>query len=209
MDGTALVTALENEKRTQLDRLGASKLLVALTDAELTAERVLETAAHSEYAARETFRTWAAEESDERAREVFETTGDQEADHYDRVVAELERPFEPTDSGAMHAYLRQRTDTAERVATGLVARSMVSVRVHGQIVSFFVNEAEERRADLFRELRGETADTLERGVALLEAVSSEADHERLEATAGYVIQIAYDEYADALTELGIDPAPVC
>jgi hypothetical protein len=209
MDTAAFVGTLEDEKRTELDRLGSAKLLVALTDADLTAQAVLETAAQSEFAARETFRAWAADESNDRAREAFERTVDREAEHYERVVAELDDEFEPADPGAMHAYLRQRETTAERVVTGMIARSMVSVRVHGQIVSFFVNEPDERRAALFRELQSETEDTLQRGTELLADVATDADAEGLQAAASYVIKIAYDEYADALTALDIDPKPVC
>jgi hypothetical protein len=209
MDPADFVATLEDENGTELDRLGSSKLLLALTDADLAATTVLETAAHSEFAARETFRAWAADESDDLARAAFEATADREAEHYERVVAELEEGFEPAEPGALHTYLRQREDTAERVAAGMIARSMVSVRVHGQIVAFFVNEPDERRAALFRELRAETEDTLERGQDLLADVGTSADAEALRAVAGYVIQIAYDEYADSLAELGIDPKPVC
>jgi hypothetical protein len=209
MDGETFREAVTTAKRTELDRLGSSKLLVALTDADLTAERVLRTAAASEHAARETFRGWAATEADDRARAAFEAAAEQEDEHYDRVRAELD-DYEPPGPSAMHAYLREREATVERVAAGLVGRSLVSVRIHGQVIGFFVNEADERRADLFRDLKADTEATVATGLDLIEhVVDGEDDAETAQAVAEYVIQVAYDEYADSLTALGIDPKPVC
>jgi len=61
MDGSAFRDALEDEKRTELDRLGSSKLLIALTDADLRPAAVLSRAAHSELAARTIVRVTAAD----------------------------------------------------------------------------------------------------------------------------------------------------
>jgi hypothetical protein len=211
MDGPAFREAVTDATATELDRLGSNKLLVALTGADLTTEAVLRTAAHSEAAARETFRSWADEENP-AAREAFERTAAREADHYERVLGALEDPdFEPAggDGGPMHAYLRAREDTVERVAAGMVGRGLVSLRTHAQVVGFFVNEADPIRADLFRDLRAETEDTLERGLSLLETLCDDEDWERARMVAEYVVQVAYDDYADALGEMGLDPKPVC
>lgn len=201
---------VETAKSTQLDRLGSNKLLVAVTDAELDERSVLTAAAHSEHAARETFRTWADDESVEAARDAFERVAEQEDDHLERVLDLLDGSVELADGGPMHAYLRQRDDTVERVAAGLVGRGLVVVRTHTQIISFFVNEADERTADLFRDLKSETEAEMQRGLDLLGALcADDEDWERAKATAEYVIQVAYDDYADALAGLGIDPKPVC
>ncbi|MFC4358887.1 rubrerythrin family protein [Halobium salinum] len=217
MDATEFREAVEAEKRTQLDRLGSNKLLVALTDAELDAETVLRAAANSEFAATNTFEAWADDEADDDAREAFAAVADQERDHYERVLDSLSAldgfdadAFEPADGGPMHMYLRGQEDTLGRVGGGLVGRGLVSIRTHTQIIGFFVNEPDERRADLFRDLKTETGEEVDRGLDLLDSrCETDADWERARGAAEYTIQVAYDDYEDALTGLGIDPRPIC
>ena len=210
MDGEAFVSELEAAKATELDRLGSSKLLVALTEANLDEERVLQVAAASEHAAAETFHGWAADEPDDGAREAFSDVAAQEDDHEARVVAHLDGFEPPTAPGPMHAYLRGREDTVERIATGMVARPLVSRRTHNQVIGFFVNEADREMADLFRELKADTQAVIETGTTLLAArCDDEDDWERARATAEYLIQVAYDDYADGLAEMGLDPKPIC
>lgn len=210
MDGPEFRERLEAAKATELDRLGSNKLLVALTDAELSRERVLRVAADSEHAARETFRLWTDSEDDPETREAFSAVADQEDRHRERVLDALEEPYDPADGGLLHTYLRDREDTIERIATGMVARPLVSRRTHRQVIAFFVNEAEESTADLFRDLRAETDAVIDDGLPLLEdRCSSEEDWERARMVAEYTVQIAYDEYADSLESMGVDPKPVC
>ncbi len=210
MDAASFRTDLEDAKETELGRLGSNKLLIALTEADLEAATVLRVAADSEHAAHVTFSQWATDETHEGAREAFAWTADREADHRRRVLAALDESYEPADGGPLHAYLRERTTTVERTAAGLVSRPLVSDRTHAQIVSFFINEPDESRANLFRALRQETAEELDRGLELLDEVcTDESDWERARMVADYVIDIAYDEYADSLEGLGLDPKPVC
>ncbi len=217
MNGTQFTDRVAAAKRTELDRLGSNKLLIALTDATLDADAVLQAAADSEHAASRTFAGWAGdtEPSDASdARETFEWVADRERDHRERVLAAHDAvvgsTYEPADGGALHSYLRERDGVIERAATGLVGRALVSDRTHGQLVSFFVNEQDQPRADLFRELRAETREERDRGLALLDAHCDSADDwERASMVAEYVVQVAYDEYADSLAGLGIDVKSVC
>jgi hypothetical protein len=210
MDGDTFREAVEASKRTQLDRLGSSKLLIALTGARIERERVLEVAAHSEHAARETFRGWAADEPHEGARAAFEAVAEQEDEHLERVLGALGTEIELADGGPMHAYLRGREDTVERVAGGMVGRPLVSLRTHTQIVGFFVNEADEHSADLFRELKSETAAVIDDGVDLLDdCCEGDDDWERARMVAEYTVQVAYDDYADALTGMGLGVKDIC
>jgi rubrerythrin len=210
MDGATFREQVTDAKQTQLNRLGSNKLLVALTDADLTARRVLEAAADSEHAAHTTFSQWADDEPDERAREAFAAVADREADHRRRVFDAMDDEYDPNDGGALHEYLRGREGAVLRVAAGMVGRGLVADRTHQQVVSFFVNEADNARADLFRELREETESGTERGLALLETLcESEADWTDARDAAEYTVQVAYDDYADALRGMGVDPKPVC
>jgi hypothetical protein len=210
MNGEKFREQLAAETATQLDRLGSNKLLVALTDADLTRRRVLRAAADSEHAARETFRRWADDEPEPAARDAFQDVAEQEDRHRDRVLDALEEPYEPADGGMLHTYLREREDTVERIATGMVARPLVSLRTHTQVISFFINEPEESTADLFRDLRAETDAVIDDALPLLDQhCTGEDEWERAQMVGAYTIQIAYDEYADSLAELGLDPKPIC
>ncbi|QIB74205.1 rubrerythrin family protein [Halogeometricum borinquense] len=211
MDGETFRVVVEDEKQTELERLGSQQLLVALTDADLTRERVLEVAAASEHAARETFRKWADDEESKTAQEAFATVAEQEDAHLRRVTNELDEEWESDDEpGPMHSYLRGRTETVERIAGGMVGRPLVSHQTHNQLIGFFINEADEATADIFRDLKAETNETLEAGLDLLEEVcATEDDWETAQMVAGYTIQLAYDDYADALQGLGFDPRSVC
>ncbi|WP_460919942.1 rubrerythrin family protein [Salinarchaeum chitinilyticum] len=233
MDGESFRERVTEEKGTELDRLGSEKLLLALTEADLTEEAVLEAAAASEHAAQRTFEQWADAADDERsdreddegagskdhegvdsedakrAQAVFADVAAQEAEHYERVAAHLPEEFEPPDGGPLHAHLRQQEDPIARAA-GLVGRGLVSDRTHLQVISFFVNEGDSERADLFRDLRAETEESLEAGLELLEDLcADESDWEAAEGVASYTIQLAYDDYADALSGMGMDPKPIC
>jgi len=209
MHGETFVEEVEAAKATELDRLGSNKLLVALTDATLDEERVLAAAAASEYAAAETFHGWAADESDDGAREAFEAVAAQEDEHLERVRSRMDGFDPPGAPGPMHAYLRGLEDTVARIATGLVARPLVSARTHTRVISFFVNEADERTADLFRELKAETEAVVGTGRTLLDERCGAEDWDRAMASAGYLVQVAYDDYADALSGMGLEPKPIC
>jgi hypothetical protein len=210
MDAERFRERVESDRRTELDRLGSSKLLVGLTGGDLSRRAVLGLAGNSEHAARETFRAWADDEDDPDAREAFEALADQEREHYQRVEALFDEPFGPDDGGVMHAYLRRREDAVDRVAGGMVGRSLYSVRAYTQIISFFVNEADEATAEVFRDLKADTGDTVDRGCELLEELWDEGeDWEQAVGVAGYVIQLVYDDYAEALDDLGLDVKSVC
>jgi len=89
------------------------------------------------------------------------------------------------------------------VGAGLVGLPLVLDRLFLQGISFFVNEADEARADLFRDLR-ETTDGIRDSAADLDV-----DEERARNAASAVVTAAYDEYVDRLEAMGFDPKPIC
>jgi len=192
---------------TELDRLGSSKRLVALTDAALDDETVLRVAAASEAAAADVFEGWAADASGDAA-ELFAGFAERERGHYERVTEEVGEEMD-ADPGAVHDHFRELDDTVER-AGAVVGRGLVAERTLAQFVSYFVNQADEARADLFRELREETdADTDAALDLLAEVADDEAASERASAAAIEVVNVAYEEYVDALESMGVDAKSVC
>jgi hypothetical protein len=211
MDGETLVAAIRDAKATELARLSSDRRLLAVTGPDLTKEQVLVAAAGAERAAAETFAIWADETEHDEVRDIFEAVARAERDHLNRVRTAAEEPIDPGDDpGAFQTHLRGLTDPVERVAAGLVGRPLVSSGTQLQFVNFFVNEADGARADLFRELRRETDEQLAMGTSLLETLcEARTDWDRASRAAETAVDVAYEEYADALRGLGIDPKPVC
>ncbi|MFC6988831.1 rubrerythrin family protein [Haloplanus sp. GCM10025708] len=208
MDGATFRDALVEAKADELARLESPDFVDAVTDGERDAASVLRAAARSEHAARETFRTWADDESDPDVREAFDAVARQEDEHFRRVV-ERGTPdsrcadraadaFDAEDAGPMHTYLRGREDAVERIAGGMVARPIVSLRTHARLVAFFEGRAATTRADLFRDLRAETAAVVDDGLELLDVRCADEDWERARMVGEYVVQLAYDDFVDAL-----------
>jgi hypothetical protein len=215
MDADSFREAVEAAKQSELDRLGSSKRLVAVTGADLSTKTVLERAAASEAAAASAFAD-LADASEGDAAETFAAVAERERDHYERVTEELDEDVaadisedvEP-EAGAVHEFLRQQDDAVTR-AGAAVGRGLVADRTLAQFVGFFVNDADEARAVLFRGLRTDTGEDTERALDLLAAVcETEDDWERAEAAAVGAVQAAYDEYVEALEDMGVDAKSVC
>jgi len=205
VDADALRAAVEAEHADALSLLGSSELLVALSGGDPDPASLLRAAADSEYAARETFREWAAATADPALRETFAAVADQEADHFRRVRAEMAADTAPAPerSGPMHAYLRGREDPIQQVAGGMVGRTLVSLRTHERLIDFFATAVRDdavahERAALFRDLRDETAACLDDGLGLLDERAEGDDWTAAEAVAGYTIRLAADDLRDAL-----------
>lgn len=210
MDGTELVEAVRESRATALERLGKEKALIAATGADLETETVLRAAAASERRAHRTFEEWAGSETNDAAREAFERVAATEADHYDRILERMEEPPAEPEDDPLHASLRGIDRTVERVGAGLVGRPLASERSLLQVVNFFVNEADDATANLFRDLREETRQVPEEGAALLdELCSDDGDWVLARKAAEDAIQVAYDDYAETLEGMGLDPKPVC
>ncbi|QLH81588.1 rubrerythrin family protein [Halosimplex pelagicum] len=218
MNGQQLVEAVREAQATELDRLGSDKYLIAATGADLERAPVLRSVAESAASGRDTFSRWADEATGDAAS-AFQTAADTETAQFDRVVASLaELPNDDADAAAtidgtdapLHAALADTDGTVERLAAGFVGRPLVADRTLLQAVNFFVNEADEERADLARELRSDAQGRLDEGVALLDSVcETDADWERAQRGAERVVEAAYEEYATALEAMGVDPKPVC
>ncbi|MFB6151280.1 MAG: rubrerythrin family protein [Haloarculaceae archaeon] len=208
MDGPAFVEAVEDETATELGRLGSDKYLIAATGADLSASPVLESVARTAADGRAAFESWA-DDADGATAEAFAAAAETEREHYERVAAELDGEPETEPEDPLGDALASASGTPAR-AGALVGRGLVCDRTRLQVVNFFVNEADERRADLARDLRADANDQVEAGAALLETVcEGDQDWEAARDAAETVVDAAYDAYADALDAMGVDPKPVC
>ncbi|MFC7132166.1 MULTISPECIES: rubrerythrin family protein [Salinibaculum] len=212
MDGAALLDRVREDGQTELDRLGSEKALLAATEARLETDAVLVTAAAVLAEASETVASWSDAATADAAADVLQTAAETLGDARDRVVAELDDEVSTADIAAVDVpFLTLEADgDVERVATAAVALPLVLDRLFLQSVSFFVNEADTARADLFRDLRGATDDVLAAGQDALDAVcEDDADWDRAATAVTGTVDAAYDDYASRLDAMGFDPKPIC
>jgi len=209
MNGQTLVDEVREARGTELDRLGSEKALLAVTAADLSGGTILGTVALSLSGLRSTLEGWAAEADAGPAREAFAGTASSLEAEYERVVAELDA--EPSgDPPAPIPTVRAFDRPPERVGAALVGHGLVFDGVLLQAVSFFVNEARTRRADLARDLRSAATDRVDDGASALDSLcAGDGDWERARAAATDVVDAAYADYAETLDGMGIDPKPVC
>jgi len=218
MNGQELVAAVRDSRATELDRLGSDKYLVAATGADLERAPVLRSVAASAASGRDAFDAWADEAVGDPAA-AFGAAAEREEDHFDRVVDSLAAlPDDDADADAvidaaadpLHDALADCEGTVERLSAAFVGRPLATDRTRLQVVNFFVNEADETRAELARELRADAQDRLGEAVELLDAAcESDDDWERAQRAAEHVIDAAYEAYVEALESMGVDPKPVC
>lgn len=209
MDRDSFVEHVEDESATELARLGSPKLLVALTDADLDPETVVETAAARSAAMRDVFEAWAAEETDDWVARFFESAAAVRSSIVDDLTADLDGGVPDPASNPTFDRLWELSTTVER-AGGLVGWALVADREFGQYVSFFVNEAAPATTDEFRDLRTGVRNIREDALDVLAAACDSADDwTRASDAAESVVRAAYDDYASTLAAMGLDPKPVC
>jgi hypothetical protein len=200
MDAGATIDAVRDRTETERNRLGSDKALIAATDATLETDAVLAAAAARESRFAPILDQWATEVDSDVATqfEVAATAAAERADRIDVAAGDVD---------GFISYLETVDGTARRVGAGLVAAPLVADRFYLQVVSFFINEADEGRADTFREIRGE-ASALDDGEAALGHLS-ESERETAATAATEAIEAAYDDYAETLEAMGLDPKPIC
>jgi hypothetical protein len=208
MDSDEFVEAVRKENETALSRLGSSKSLYAATGGEMEPDEVFRAAADSEHAARRTFEGWADEEDDADAKELFASLAETETEHYETVAGKVD-DHKPGETPALHEYLRGLDGTRARLG-GFVGRTLASEKSKSQLTGFFTGQADPQTAQLFRDLKGDLDEQLEKTLPVLadECGSDDEWDEAKEAASG-AISAAYEEYTESLESMGVNPKPVC
>jgi len=203
MNGQMLLEEIREAKETELERLGSEKALLAATGADLSEAAILSRIAHTLDGLGAVFEEWA--DVDTAFGEAAASLGEES----ERAKTALDgvRTGEPP---VPLPTVRTLDGDIERVAGGLVAHGMVFDGLCLQAVSFFVNEADERHADLCRDLRSSANSRIDTGAEVLDSrCTDDADWERARTAASEVIEAAYRDYVESLDGMGIDPKPVC
>ncbi|WP_458186006.1 rubrerythrin family protein [Haladaptatus sp. NG-WS-4] len=208
MNSEEFVDAVRKENETALSRLGSSKSLYAATGGEMESDEVFRAAADAEYAARRTFEQWADEESDAQASDLFADIAATEQAHYE-TVAEKGDDHEPGETPALHEFLRGLDGTCARLG-GFVGRTLASEKSKSQLTGFFTGQADPQTAQLFRDLKGDLGDQLDRTLSVLaDTCDSDDDWDEAREAADGAIRAAYEEYTESLESMGVNPKPVC
>ena len=200
MDASDTIAAVEDATTTERGRLGSDKALLAATAATLETDAIWQAVATREAGLADALDRWAAE-ADGTVADAFERAGTAASERAERVDAT------PGDPDSLSEHLGTVDGTAARVGAGLVAPALVRDRFYLQVVSFFINEADETSADVVRDLRSGASDLDPARAAL--AALDEDGRETARAAAVEAVGVAYDEYASALESMGLDPKPVC
>jgi hypothetical protein len=209
MDATDLLAAVREDNATALDRLGSEKMLLAATEARLEPGPVMDTARAVVGHAGATLREWAETTAGPAAEALAAAADDLDRAHEDLTAASVDDAAAERDAEAVPLVHLDAAGPVERVGAGLVGLPLVLDCLFLQSVSFFVNEADAARSDLFRELRETADDLLDLGGETLAAVCADDDWERAGAAATRTVQAAYEEYVDRLDAMGFDPKPIC
>jgi len=202
MDGTTLVDTLTDDLETELSRLGSSKWLYALTDGDMTGDAVRAAAATDAAAAAETFEAWAADADDAAA--LFDALAADAADRRDALDSDADPATRRT-----YDALADLDDPVARIG-GALGYALVLDRTIGQMVGFFVGDADPSTANQFRDLRDGVDDVRGRVVETLDDRCTDDDQwDRAADAATAVVDATYDDYVETLEAMGVKPKNVC
>lgn len=204
MNGETLVERVSDDTDTELTRLASEKALLAATGARLEPDVVLELLADTERRLGTVYSDWAGQAP--TASETLSGAAERAAENASRLTAEQDS--RPDVDGLVTT--TEFEDIVAAVGGGLVGSSLVLDGLFLQAINFFVNEADEGRADLVRGVRTANDTRQADGAALLDTLcETDEDWTRAETTARDVIETSYESYVERLDAMGIDPRPVC
>ncbi|NHX37015.1 MULTISPECIES: hypothetical protein [Halolamina] len=197
---------LRAARDTELSRLSSSKAVYALTGGEMDGDAVRTGTARELRAFAPILERWR-DDADGDAADLFADAAEFAAEFADNFDAEAS---DGDDSRHVVAdALDAPGNDVERLA-GAAAALLVLDELAGQLVGFFVGDADRKSADEFRTFRAELADYGDEAAELLAArCESEADEEAARDAGTAVVDGAYDWYVGTLESMGVEPKNVC
>ncbi|KPN29785.1 hypothetical protein SY89_00503 [Halolamina pelagica] len=194
---------LRDARDTELSRLSSSKAVYALTGGEMTGAAVRTGTARELSALELIFERWA-DAADGESAELF-------ADAAEFAATSAGSFDSDAGDGARHV-VADALDAEHEVARlgAAAAAFLVLDDLAGQLVGFFVGDADRKSADEFRTFRTELAEYGDDATGLLAAhCESEADEEAARDAGAAVVDGAYDWYVETLESMGVEPKNVC
>lgn len=208
MNGQAFLDELRDGHETELSRLGSSKAVYALTEGEMEGDAVRAATARELQAIAPVIEEWA-EATDGDAESLFADVAAFAADTAHTLEEGTTVP-EGEEGGQITAAALSLCDDDVPRTAGLVAALLVLGTLSGQLVGFFVGDADRAGADEFRKIRDQIQTHRVEAAAHLETTcSDESDWAAAQDAAGAVVETAYDRYVDTLEGMGVEPKNVC
>ena len=203
MDGTDLEAELRDDHETAFSRLGSSKAMYALTAGEMDGDSVRAAAATDALALASVLEDWI-EDADGDAASLYEDLAAAARTHADDVSDDPSLGASPN----LYDSLAGLESTSARLG-GLLGRYLVSLEYVGQMVGFFVGDADPMAAEDFRGLRSALEAERDQVVEVLDATGEDDDWHAARDAGDAVIEAAYDDYVETLQSMGIKPKNVC
>ncbi|ELZ30842.1 hypothetical protein C474_10286 [Halogeometricum pallidum JCM 14848] len=205
MNADDLADRIRDDHETAFSRLGSSKALYALTGGEMEAESVRAAAATDHHAVADLLDDWAMAEHGDAAP-VFADLAEETREHAESLEPD---GYEPADDPDLYDRLAFEDETPGRVGA-LLGRYLVVSEYVGQMVGFFIGDADPKAADEFRTLRSAVEDERDRVLDLLDDVcGGDDDWDAAGEAADAVVEAAYDDYVETLESMGVKPKNVC
>ncbi|MFA1609715.1 transcription antitermination protein [Halobellus rubicundus] len=203
MNASDLEAALRDDHETAFSRLGSSKAMYALTAGEMDGDSVRAAAAADALALASVLDDWA-DDGDADVRSLYADLAAAAREHAESVADDPSLD----ESAPLYDALDGFESTPERLG-GLLGRYLVSLEYVGQMVGFFVGDADPMAANDFRGLRSDLESERDRVAEALDAACDGDDWDLAGDAADAVIEAAYDDYVETLQSMGIKPKNVC
>jgi hypothetical protein len=208
MDADSFLDDLRDAHGTELSRLSSSKAVYALTDGEMTGDAVRTGTARELHELAPILEDWG-DAADGDVANLFADAADFAAESADTFDDEAAVPEGESATHVTAESLAACETDVERLA-GAAAALLVLEEVAGQLVGFFVGDADRKSADEFREFRAALGDYRDEAAQLLAAhCEDEADWEAAHEVGAGVVDGAYDWYVGTLEAMGVEPKNVC
>lgn len=208
MDADSFLDDLRDAHGTELSRLSSSKAVYALTDGEMTGDAVRTGTARELHELASVLESWG-DAADGDAADLFADAAGFTAESAGTFDDEAAVPEGESATHVTAEALAACETDVERLA-GAAAALLVLEEVAGQLVGFFVGDADRKSADEFREFRAALGDYRDEAAELLAAhCEAEADWEAAHETGAGVVDGAYDWYVGTLEAMGVEPKNVC